>query len=88
MNNPWSAISEAHCALRGLTNDEKTVVFTAIPTSKPLEWRLWLTALDGSSPMQLTKGGELRGHLFPVWLQLTMIANRHDSSCAFVDTLN
>lgn len=51
-----------------LSNDQKTVVFTATETSQPLEWRLWLLALDGSQPTQLTKGGQLSSHLFPVWL--------------------
>ena len=51
-----------------LSNDQKTVVFTAAETSQPLEWRLWLLELDGSKPTRLTKGGQLSSHLFPVWL--------------------
>ncbi len=51
-----------------LSNDEKAIVFTATSKEQPLEWRLWLLKLDGSKPVQITKGGNSPSDLFPVWL--------------------
>lgn len=50
-----------------LSNDEKTIVFTATP--EELEWRLWQISADGSGLKQLTKGGDLSSHLSPVWIE-------------------
>jgi len=50
-----------------LSPDKKSVVFTATSANAETDWRLWLLAFDGTAARQLTKGGELSGHLFPVW---------------------
>ena len=50
-----------------LSSNGRDVVFTATKTDSKLEWRLWTLSLDGKAPTQITKGGKLSSHLFPVW---------------------
>lgn len=50
-----------------LSSNDKDIVFTATKTDSKFEWRLWTLSLDGGSPTQITKGGHLSSHLFPVW---------------------
>lgn len=50
-----------------LSPSEKEIVFTG--TGEHLEWRLWHVNIDGTDIKPLTKGGNLSGHLYPVWIK-------------------